>query len=73
MMKGKKFNAAERYFEKLKLKYEKQIKELLERAERDHGEIRYYRRVRKTRRWRKWQNGSECGATSWGNKLMRSM
>lgn len=42
-MRGKKFDAAEKHFEKKRLRYEKQIKELCKQAEYNHGEIQHLR------------------------------
>ena len=42
-MKGKKFTAAEKHFEKKRLQYEKQIKDLNEQLENAHRDTRLFR------------------------------
>lgn len=42
-MKGKKFDAAEKHFEKKRIAYEKQIKELDRQLECSHRDLRYFR------------------------------
>ncbi len=42
-MKGKKFTAAEKHFEKKRVQYEKRIKELNEQLESAHRDIRLFR------------------------------
>mgnify|MGYP003288453041 CR=1 FL=1 len=42
-MKGKKFDAAEKHFEKKRVAYEKQIKELKEQLERAHRDTNHFR------------------------------
>lgn len=42
-MKGKKFDAAEKHFEKKRITYEKQIKGLKEQLERAHKDTNHFR------------------------------
>jgi len=42
-MKSKKFNAAEKHFEKVQLRYQKQIKDLNERLDHTYNDVRLIR------------------------------
>ena len=43
MAKGKKFDAAEKHFEKKRVQYEKRIKDLNQQLENAHRDTRYFR------------------------------